>query len=234
MPTERIDIAIRLGPSYRADVIGTKLFNTRYRVVASASYVEGHPNLKIPSDLTTAGCLLFSLPEFRTRWVFRSRSAEFVVPVSGHLVISNALALRSAALDGLGPALLADWLVDNDIEKGALVDLFPQFAVMATTFDTAAWLLYPSRDYLPRKIRATIDFVREKNFASPKVNLADCRQVGRCSSWQRCLPTLTIKRRMDVHPSFGPDSRYKPYTLACWPRMTGVGSCVAVTLTAFF
>jgi hypothetical protein len=69
-----------------------------------ASYVEGHPNLKIPSDLTTAGCLLFSLPEFRTPWVFRSPSAEFVVPVSGHLVTSNALALRSAALDGLGPA----------------------------------------------------------------------------------------------------------------------------------
>jgi DNA-binding transcriptional LysR family regulator len=104
LPTERIDIAIRLGTSYRADVIGTKLFNTRYRVVASASYVEGHPNLKIPSDLTTAGCLLFSLPEFRTPWVFRSPSAEFVVPVSGHLVTSNALALRSAALDGLGPA----------------------------------------------------------------------------------------------------------------------------------
>jgi DNA-binding transcriptional LysR family regulator len=57
---------------------------------------------------------------------------------------------------------LADWLVDNDIEQGALVGLFPQFAVTATTFDTAAWLLYPSRDYLPRKIRATIDFVREK------------------------------------------------------------------------
>jgi DNA-binding transcriptional LysR family regulator len=158
---ERLDLAIRLGPSYRADVIGTKLFGTRYRVVASPAFVARHPQLKAPVDLTRADCLLFSLPEFRTRWVFRSHSGEFAVPVSGHLVISNALALRSAALAGLGPALLADWLVDNELKQGTLVDLFPEFAVTATTFETAAWLLYPSRDYLPRKVRATIDFMRK-------------------------------------------------------------------------
>ena len=81
--------------------------------------------------------------------------------MEGHLVLSTALALRSAALDGLGPVLLADWHLDDDIAQGRLVDLFPHHEVTATTFDTAAWLLYPSRNYLPHKVRATIEFLRK-------------------------------------------------------------------------
>jgi len=30
----------------------------------------------------------------------------------------------------------------------------------ATTFDTAAWLVYPSRAFVPRKVRAMVDFLR--------------------------------------------------------------------------
>ena len=77
------------------------------------------------------------------------------------LTLSGALAVRRACLDGLGPALLADWLVGDDLAADRLVDLFPEYEVTATRFDTAAWLLYPSRQFLPRKTRATIDFLRE-------------------------------------------------------------------------
>lgn len=156
---ERIDLAIRLGPSVRADVIGVKLRPTRYRVVASQDYLarEGRP--KHPADLGTRDCLMLSLTEFRNRWVFRTKGKEEEVSVSGPFYISSPLALRSAAVGGLGPALLADWLVADDLRHGRLVDLFPAADVTATTFDTAAWLLYPSRSYLPRKTRGTIDFL---------------------------------------------------------------------------
>lgn len=158
---ERIDMAIRLAPSYRADVIGVKLMSTRYRVVASPAYIarEGAP--PEPEELSSRDCLRFPLPDYRLRWLFRLRGRIKEVPVSGRFVISNALALRSAVLDGLGPALLSDWLIDGDLASGNLVDMFPDYDVAATTFDTAAWLLYPSRDHLPRKMRVAIDFLRE-------------------------------------------------------------------------
>ena len=38
--------------------------------------------------------------------------------------------------------------------------LFPAHAATATGFDTTAWALYPSRAYLPAKVRVTIDFLR--------------------------------------------------------------------------
>jgi DNA-binding transcriptional LysR family regulator len=112
--------------------------------------------------LAAIACLLFALPEFRSRWLFRRGGVVEEVGVAGDLVTSSALMLRQAALDGLGPALLADWLVDPDIAAGRLIDPFPDHEVTATTFDTAAWLLYPSRQHLPRKVRAMIDFLRER------------------------------------------------------------------------
>ena len=75
--------------------------------------------------------------------------------------MSNPLAIRAAAYAGLGPTLLADWLVSDALETGRLVNLFPQWQVTATDFDTGAWLLYPSREYLPAKTRAVIAFLRD-------------------------------------------------------------------------
>lgn len=155
---DRIDLAIRLGNDHRADLRGKRLFRTRYHVVAAPAYVAANAPITTPQDLHGRDCLLFSLPDFRSRWRFRSETGDEDVTIGGKFMISNALALRHAALDGCGPALLANWLIDTDIASGALVDLFPGHKAAATGFDTAAWLLWPSRDYLPRKTRAVMDF----------------------------------------------------------------------------
>ncbi len=80
----------------------------------------------------------------------------------GDVTILNALALRACALAGMGPVLLANWLIDEDIKEGRLVDLFPDYRVTATDFDTAIWLLYPSRAHLPNKVRVMIDFLKQR------------------------------------------------------------------------
>ena len=160
---ERVDLAIRLAPSIDAEVIGTKLMTTRYRVCASPAYLEEYGPIVQPEDLSKLTCLLFTFPEFRSRWLFRDgRGQVREIPVSGDIAMSNALGLRQAALEGLGPALLADWLVDQDIATGQLANLFPHYDVAATTFDTGAWLLYPSRAFLPSKVRVTIDFLKAR------------------------------------------------------------------------
>jgi len=159
---ERIDLAVRLGSGVSGDLVVTKLRDTVYRVCAAPDHLRTHGRPEHPADLSNRDCLRFSLPGFRDRWIFtEGAGAEPTeVRVHGGIVASGALALRSLALAGLGPALLADWLVDEDIAAGRLIDLFPAHRVTATTFDTAVWLLYPSRSFLPRKVRAMIDFLR--------------------------------------------------------------------------
>jgi DNA-binding transcriptional LysR family regulator len=161
--SERIDIAIRLGPRLDLGYVGTKLFTTRYRVCASPVYIARYGAPAEPGQLAAHKCVVFDLPGFRDRWLFRSRNGETTeVPIASDLKISSALALRQCALDALGPVLIGHWNIDTDLADGRLVDLFPDHDVTATDFETAAWIIYPSRTYLPAKVRAFIDFVRER------------------------------------------------------------------------
>jgi DNA-binding transcriptional LysR family regulator len=160
---ERIDLAVRLAVRPEGELVATKLMDTRYHVVASSDYIEREGPLQQPGDLATRQCLLLTLPGYRSRWSFRRDGASADVEVAGRLAISSPAAIRSAALDGMGPALLADWMVQEDLRQGALVDLLPDWEATAAAFDTAAWLLYPSRDYIPAKVRVLIDFLRQNS-----------------------------------------------------------------------
>lgn len=172
---ENIDLAIRLGPSVDVDVIAVKLRPTVYRVCAGPGYLRAHGRPERPGDLVRHRCVCFDLPDFRTHWSFRPARVAGMAPdtrpaevgleniaITPRITASGALAVREAALAGLGPALLADWLIGDDLAQGRLVDLFPNHDVTATRFDTAAWLLFPSRTFLPRKTRVMIDFLRSR------------------------------------------------------------------------
>jgi DNA-binding transcriptional LysR family regulator len=163
---QRIDVALRLGPAVDSSLVGLQLAPVRPRVVASPAYVKRHGRPRVPQDLAQCDCLRFPLPGYRTQWSFRERgndhAAVQTVAVRGWLVMSTALALHRAALDGLGPALLSDWLVGDDIAAGRLVDLFPRHEATATNFDSAVWLLYASREHVSRRVRAFVEFIKSQ------------------------------------------------------------------------
>lgn len=157
---EGVDLAIRLAPSVEANLIASKLFDTRYHVVATPTWLAAHP-LKKPADLSDHRVLRFAQSGYRDRWLFaRPGTEQIAVTVDGDILMSSPAALKEAVMMGLGPALLADWMTGPLIQAGTLVDCFPGWTVTATDFSTGAWLIYPSREFLPNKVRATIDFLR--------------------------------------------------------------------------
>jgi DNA-binding transcriptional LysR family regulator len=160
--SERIDLAIRLGMLADSTLIAQQLMQTHYFVCASPQYLQqwGHPEK--PSDIEQHHCLLFPLAGFRSRWRFKNRDREETeVFVQGHTIISNAIALQQCAISGMGLALLPNWLIEDDLQDGRLVNVFPSYDVTATEFGTAAWLVYPSRAYVPLKVRVFIDFLKQ-------------------------------------------------------------------------
>jgi DNA-binding transcriptional LysR family regulator len=159
---DRIDVAVRLGPLLDSTLIAERLMPTCYWVCASPAYLNQADPLTQPSDLQHHNCLLFPLAGFRSRWIFKDPQGELSeVAVSGRMIISSAMALQQCALAGMGLALLPNWLVSEDLRTGRLVNVFPNYAVTATDFNTAAWLVYPSRAYVPRKVRVLIDFLKQ-------------------------------------------------------------------------
>lgn len=165
---EQIDLAVRLAPRPELDAVAAKLFDTRYRVCASPAYLETSEPISAPPDLSRHSCVLIDLPRYRSRWRFERDGVVEEVAVGGAVTLSSALAVHSCAVAGLGPALLADWMVDADIAAGRLVELFQGYRATATEFETAAWLIFPSRAYLPEKVRAMIDYLRQELTGAPR------------------------------------------------------------------
>ena len=161
---DNLDLALRLSPEFQSNLIGRKLFATHYRVYAAKSYLEKLPSqqpLNKPEDLSQHHCVVINLPNYRTRWRYRQQDNDELkeIKIQHHLSLTNALALKQSLLQGLGPGLASDWLMQDEVDSGRVVDLFPDYQFTATDFNTAAWLLYPSRKYLPSKTQAVINFL---------------------------------------------------------------------------
>lgn len=160
---ERIDVAIRLGPLRDSTLVARRLATMVTRTCASPAYLEEHGRPHEPSELDRHSCLVLDMPGFTGRWRFRDPAgAETAVDVKARLRTSNALALRRCALDGMGVVMQAEWMVSEDLASGDLIDLFPDYEASAASFDAPAmWVVYPSKAYLPLKVRVFIDFLVE-------------------------------------------------------------------------
>ena len=158
---ERMDLAIRLGLLADSNLIAQALMHTHYAVCASPDYLKRSPQLNQPVDLALHNCLLFPLAGFRSKWRFQNQNGVLSeVAVQGRTLISSAIALQQCAIAGMGLALLPNWLIAEDLYMGNLINVFPHYEVTATDFNTAVWLVYPSRAYVPVKVRVFIDFLK--------------------------------------------------------------------------
>lgn len=162
LAAEGVDLALRHGPRVEGALVVAKLFDTRYRVVAAPDYLARRGRPQRPAEIAAHEAIGFSLPGHGPEWRMRRRvggETQAIAPQMS-LTVSNALAVRRAALDGMGLALMAQWTVAEDLEAGALIDLFPEFDVRATDFEAAAWIAYRDRSYMPTRLRLLIDHLK--------------------------------------------------------------------------
>ncbi|WP_437915842.1 LysR family transcriptional regulator [Sorangium sp. So ce302] len=125
---EGFDLAIRVGVPADTSARGRKLADSGRVLVAAPSYLgaRGRPNA--PSDLRTHECLVHGEANAPTVWRFGREPGKGVpVPVRGRFAANNSEAVALMARQGLGVALLADWLVRDDIKRGRLVPLLEDF-----------------------------------------------------------------------------------------------------------
>ena len=159
---ERIDVAIRHGDLKDSSLVARRLTDVRYRLVASPEYISRTKPIAAPKDVEGHACLTYPYEAFRSSWAFQKGRTKQVVGLSPKLTVSNPSALQACAKSGMGLALLADWIVDRDIESGALVEVLCDWRVRGggTSEDPSLWIVTPSRAYMPEKTRVFVEFMR--------------------------------------------------------------------------
>lgn len=156
---ERIDVAVRLGRPVDSELVARRLTTFDFVVCAAPRYLEHHGRPRRPRDLERHECLIFTMGGPRSCWRLRRHDRTVEVRVRGRCALSNAMAVRRCATAGMGIALLPRWLVADALRSGALVELLPRYEATATDFEPGVWLLYPSRRYLPLKVRTFVAFM---------------------------------------------------------------------------
>jgi DNA-binding transcriptional LysR family regulator len=165
------DLALQFSAARNASLAETPIAPMDWVVCAAPSLLirEGRPTA--PADLARFPCLLHesALPNDRL-WRFEGQRGPVTVKVSGTFSSNSALALRKAALAGLGAALLPRYVVADDIASGNLAPLFPRYRVAARPLIA----VYPRAPETPLKVKAFIAFLTEW-ITSREVNLTSSR-----------------------------------------------------------
>ncbi|SCZ08148.1 MULTISPECIES: LysR family transcriptional regulator [unclassified Pseudomonas] len=157
---EGFDAAIGGGFALTPGVVSRTLAPAHLIAVASPAYLAERALPRQPEDL--AGLDNIVLRASRTgrvrQTVLRNAAGcECAVQLAESMIFNDPVAMREAALLGLGVTLLVvpdalPWL-----ERGELVRLLPDWYVDLGVIS----LYYPSRTLMPAKTRAFIDFITE-------------------------------------------------------------------------
>jgi DNA-binding transcriptional LysR family regulator len=91
-------------------------------------------------------------------WRFAWPDAIRSVRVRGGWSSDNGRALVAAAVRGRGLVRLTDYYMDAELARGELETVLEDYEPK----DTATWLVYPDRQYLPTRVRYLLDFLAER------------------------------------------------------------------------
>jgi DNA-binding transcriptional LysR family regulator len=141
-----VDVAIRIGHLGTSAVVARKLARYRPILVGSPAYLQRRGSPNNLTELRAHRVLLYGArPESLSH-----RGRHITVGMDKELIATDPLVLREAIREGLALGLLSPWLVQHDLERGALVRVLPE----AECEEFIVYAVYlPSRT-LPARVRA--------------------------------------------------------------------------------
>lgn len=155
MVEEGIDVAIRIGWLADSSLIARKLTDSPRLICASPDYIEKHGTPKIPEDLVKHQWVIFTLLPTPHRQTLKKKGQQRTINVNGRFKTNSALSLRSLILNGAGIGVLSEFLVAEEIRKGRLIRLLPDYDAGAA----GVYALYPDKHYQQAKVQVFINYL---------------------------------------------------------------------------
>lgn len=164
MLAEHIDVAVRVGNLADSSFIAHKLATLRNHLVATPEYLARHGTPKTPEELANHVCLMMDLQTtLRNRWrVTDKKGNTRDIAITPRLVSGNPMVLKQCMLGHMGIGVFASWIIGRELREGRVVPIMPELYFSANTTEVYAWAMYPSRVYVPQKVRVFVDYLKEK------------------------------------------------------------------------
>ncbi len=147
------DLAIRIADLNSSSLVARRLAPVRRVLCASADYVATHGMPETIEDLKKHRCLPAHNNDI---WRLEGPGGALSIRPEGMLVTNSSEVIREAVISGLGIALRSTWDIGHELRAGKLVQVLPAYEGSRNVTLSA---VYPSRQFLPAKVRLFIDYL---------------------------------------------------------------------------
>lgn len=154
---EGVDLAIRTAIMDDSSLIAQKLIQSHWVVCCAPAYIQRFGQPTTPAELLEHNCLAYTYQAQGAHdWRFTHQEQSQSIKVSGNFSTNNAQALRKAALAGCGIVYVPRCSVYEDIQRGDLTPLLPDYQPRSL----GVYAVYPFTRYQPKKVRLLIEHIR--------------------------------------------------------------------------
>lgn len=131
------------------------LFATPIILCAAPEYLRQYGTPQTPADLGAHACLNFNHETVSGTWLLQGKDGTIPAAVNTVLLSNNIDVLRVAARSGMGICITGQTLIADDLNAGRLIRVLPDYHLGQTEI----FLAYPSRKFVPAKVRSMIEFL---------------------------------------------------------------------------
>ncbi len=152
---ERYDLVVRIAQLPDSSLVSRSLARTRMVLCASPVYLAQRGTPLHPEDLMRHDVVSYSNWSEGDAWSFKGPKGDVTVRTISRIHANNGDTCRAAALAHQGIIMQPDFLIYEDLRRGALVEVMPEFQGI----ELGIFAVYPTRKQLPLKVRRLVDFL---------------------------------------------------------------------------
>lgn len=158
---DNFDAGIRMQRMLQKDMVAVPIdHGQQHVVVASPDYLAQHGQPETPQELQQHDCMRYRFPGSGKLepWYFSNGTEHLTLEVNERLIFNENQLLKDAAIAGLGLTQRFRAAVHQELQSGQLREVLQDFSNVAPGF----FIYFPAGRHMPLKLRAFIDFMREK------------------------------------------------------------------------
>ncbi|MET3105977.1 DNA-binding transcriptional LysR family regulator [Oxalobacteraceae bacterium GrIS 1.18] len=150
-----LDLAIRVATLGDSELVARKIAPNPWVICAAPRYLDFHGSPATLAELEHHQCVLLR-PVLK--WPLMIDGHLQKRQLGGRVTANSVEAVRTAAVQGLGLAMLGYWDVVGELASGALVRIELEDALMD---DLSVWAVTPTRRYVPARVKVFLDALEQ-------------------------------------------------------------------------
>ncbi|WP_266183330.1 LysR family transcriptional regulator [Dyella humicola] len=154
-----VDVAVRGGNLTDSRLVSRRLARNFRVVCAAPSYLARRGRPSSADELSQHDCLMLHRPGHGILpWILQTPEGPRTLRIDASITCDNGDLMRTLAVAGHGLAFKSAWDIADDVRAGRLVPLLADVILPEANF----YAIYPSRCYLPARIRLFVDHLQHQ------------------------------------------------------------------------